>query len=139
MRLATIPLLASLCAILATPPFPPDNWSLLPAHFQHATVSLPRIDAKHAPPTPARPAETKIPLDRILRLDRSATITPGAGKYTLLLHGGDRLGGEPLSLKDDTLTWTTSAVGEIKLPLNKVQAISRVAVPAAALEEQRKE
>src|SRR6059058_4553495 len=108
MRHATIPFLASLCAILATPAFPQDNWSLITADFKHATVSLAGIDEKDARVTPAGAAETKIPLDRILRLDRSATITPGAGKYTLLLHGGDRLGGEPLSLKDDTLTWTTS-------------------------------
>ncbi len=138
MRCATRSVLASLLVILAAPAFAQDNWTLTTSDFKRSTVTLAAIDDTTARLTPAGVAETKVPLDRILRLDRSASTTPGSAKYTLLLHGGDRLGGEPGALKDDTLTWTSPAVGEIKLPLSKVAAISRLPL-AAVTEEQRKE
>ena len=52
--------------------------------------------------------------------------------------GGDHISGDLLGLQDELVTWRSSAVGEIKISIRQVRAISRLDAPPG-LNEDRKD
>jgi hypothetical protein len=114
-----------------------DTWTLTTADFARATVTLRGMSASGVDVT-ENGSDKTVALDRVLRLDRDTKPPTAAAKYVLYLQGGDRMAGEPGDLKDEVLTWKSPAVGELKLPLSKLLAISRLP-SVSGLDDERKE
>ena len=103
-----------------------DGWTLTTADFKSRPASLRSInDAGVTLAFPAQDGTTVIPWDKFLQLDRGGSIAQPKGSWTLHLLTGDRLGGEPVSLANDTLTWRSTAAGELAIPLKEVRAFVR--------------
>jgi hypothetical protein len=60
-----------------------------------------------------------------------------SGPLELILAGGDRLGGQPVSSTGDQLTWKSAGLGQIAISLNRVAAIARSEVSPEKLAENR--
>ena len=116
-----------------------DQWALTTADFHRAVVSIQGMDDTGARVIPVGRPETVVPLDQLLHLERDKLSPAIPTKFTLLLQDGGRIGGEPGNLKDEVLTWTSPAIGKIKLPLGKIRAISRVAAPPGLPVEQKED
>jgi hypothetical protein len=65
-----------------------------------------------------------IPYDHFLELTRGGAPAQAAGKFTLHLLGGDRLGGMPTGIKGNDLLWSSPAVGDLSIPMKQLLAIT---------------
>lgn len=106
-------------------------WNLTTADFRSEAISLRAIgaDGLHVAPL-AGGDERLVPYDRFLELTRAASASQPAGKLTLHMLGGDRLGGEPVGIKGNNLIWNSPAIGEISLPMKRLVAITQPGKPA---------
>src|SRR5207245_2803605 len=65
-----------------------------------------------------------IPLDKLLQLDRGATaVQQVRGAYTLYLTSGDRVGGEPVALANDQITWRSPAAGDLTISVKDLRGL----------------
>lgn len=115
-----------------------DEWTLTTADFKTEPVVLKGFDAsgvKVASPDGMQPRT--IPSDQFLDVARALPPAPASGKFVLHLTGGDRLTGEPVTLKADSLSWKNPQLGEISIPTARLLAITPPA--AASAPEQKNE
>src|SRR5690348_11497575 len=82
-----------------------QDWTLSTADFRTEAVSLRAIDDKGVHVT-WQGRQRLIPPDEFVQVDRNVTTaverTP---KFMLTLAGGDHVGGDPVKIADDRLTW----------------------------------
>ena len=114
------------------------SWSLTPADFNRTAIVIRSPDDRTLSGTD-HDKPIVVPLDRVLRLDRGGAEPVLAAHFTLFTTTGDRLIGEPGDLKDESMAWTSPVLGVMKLPIDSLRAVTRAAVPPAALDEERKE
>ncbi|HEY1629272.1 MAG TPA: NPCBM/NEW2 domain-containing protein, partial [Tepidisphaeraceae bacterium] len=67
----------------------------------------------------------QIPIDQLLRLERTDKPVAIASKFIAMLSGGDRAAGLPRAIQGDNLIWENPTLGELSLPLRSVVAIVR--------------
>jgi hypothetical protein len=106
-----------------------QEWTLSTADFRTEVVGLRAIDEKGVHVTWQGHARL-IPPDEFVQLDRGTTgaaaaIAERSPKFMLTLTGGDHVGGEPVKIEDDQLTWRNASVGELVIPLSQVAAIAK--------------
>lgn len=102
-----------------------DKWQLTTAQFKTEAVELKQFDASGAKFSPAGggPLRT-LPMDDFLDLSRTLPAASSSGKFELHMTGGDRLGGEPVALKAESMVWKNAALGEISIPTSRLVAIT---------------
>lgn len=101
-----------------------DGWTLTTADFKKQTVSLRGLDEGGAKVILYGQTDVvTIPLDKILQFDRGSAVQQVRGAYTLYLVSGDRVGGEPVGIANDNITWKSPAAGELTIPLKDVRGI----------------
>jgi hypothetical protein len=107
--------------------FADDGWSLTTADFKRQNVNLRAFDQAGAKVVPyGQKDEITIPLDKLLQLDRGgAAVQQVRGTFTLYLTSGDRVGGEPVAIANDQVTWRSPAAGDLTIPLKDLRAIQR--------------
>jgi hypothetical protein len=129
MRYALLTLAAA--AALCVPAGPAlaqqdTSWTLSTADFKTEQVVLRSIDDTGVTVARAGGGEPRVvPAAAFLQLDRSLPPVERAAKFMLHLAGGDRVGGEPLKVEHDQLTWNNAAVGELVVPLTQLAAITK--------------
>jgi hypothetical protein len=107
-----------------------QDWTLSTADFRTEVVGLRAIDEKGVHVTWQGHARL-IPPEEFVQLDRGSTGAAVAAaaertpKFMLMLTGGDHVGGEPVKIEDDRLTWRNASVGELVIPLSQVAAIAK--------------
>lgn len=109
-----------------------QEWTLSTADFRTESVELRAIDDKGVHVT-WQGHQRLIPAEQFVQVDRggsgsgvtAAPVAERTPKFMLTLSGGDHLGGEPVKVEDDHLTWRNAAVGELVLPLAQVAAIAK--------------
>jgi hypothetical protein len=113
-----------------------EGWTLTTADFKRQSVTLKSFDQNGATVTLfGQTRETTIPLDRFLQLDRgSAAVAQVRGNWALYLASGDRLGGDPVAVANDALTWKSPAAGDLTLPLTQLRAIVKGSDPPPTLD-----
>ena len=120
-----------------------DGWSLTTADFKRQTVNLRSLDDSGAKVIPfgGQTDPITIPLDKLLQLDRGASaVQQVRGAYTLYLTSGDRVGGEPVSLANDQITWRSPAAGELTISVKDLKALIKgQETPPAAFDPNRTE
>jgi hypothetical protein len=112
---------------VVNPAFADDGWSLTTADFKRQNVNLRSFDESGAKVVPyGQRDEITIPLDKLLQLDRGgAAVQQVRGAFTLYLTSGDRVGGEPVAIANDLLSWKSPAAGDLSIPLKDLRAIVR--------------
>jgi hypothetical protein len=120
------------------------GWIAQTDDFRHQSVSLASLEDQGARVTPDGTKDSLlIPLDNLLLLERTVALSPtptsepGKQSYTLLLWTGDHITGQPVALVDEILTWNSPALGEIKLSIRQIRAISRLAQPPGLDDEHK--
>lgn len=108
-----------------------DRWTLTTADFKSEPVALKSLDSSGAKVVPVSGGdEQSIPMDEFLLVHRALPATPPSGRFVLHMTGGDKIGGEPVSLKGDSLVWKNPALGEITIPGSRLVAITTPDKPA---------
>ncbi len=102
-----------------------QDWTLTTADFKSEPVTLKSIDDSGVRVVRAQSEERVVPADSFLQLDRSRGAGVPTGKFMLHMSGGDLLGGEPLGIKNDQISWQSAAIGEIQVPLSRLVAITK--------------
>jgi hypothetical protein len=121
------------------------KWTLTTADFRGSEVSLSSLDENGATVKPEGAQQSRVvKWDELLLLERELSpaaappppkpspTTAGsnaAGKFILYVTGGDQFRGDPGSIENETLVWTSPAVGAVSLPLKQVAAIGRATQP----------
>ena len=102
-----------------------DTWLLITSDFKSEPVALQAVDPSGVKVIPAGGGDaTVVPMDRFLEVRRSLPAAQGTGKFVLHMTGGDMLGGEPLSLNADSLSWNNPNLGQIEIPTSRLIAIT---------------
>jgi hypothetical protein len=116
-----------------------EQWILTTADFKSETVLLKSIDDTgiHIPGDTG--AERTVPMGQFLQLDRVSSSRATPPKMILWLLDGDHLGGSPLGVSGESLSWRCPGFGDLSFPLNRVRAIQRAAQPAPANDAPRTE
>jgi hypothetical protein len=112
------------CFSFFIPPARAQEWTLSTADFRTEVVGLRAIDDKGIHVMWQGHARL-IPPDQFVQVDRAVTAVERTPKFMLTLAGGDHVGGEPVKIEDDRLTWRNASVGEIVIPLSQVAAIAK--------------
>ena len=116
-----------------------DVWTLTSSDFTSQPIHLRAFnDQSLSYATGGDTPATTLPIPQFLRLDREARATTASAAQTLFLVTGDRIRGQLTGIADDKVSWTSSSLGELKLSIDVVRAISREATPTA-LDEDRKD
>ena len=102
-----------------------DSWTLTTADFRNASVSLKGFDATSVRVSESGQGERGVPMDEFLQLERPLPASTQQGKFVLHLAGGDQLAGEPVSIAGEQLVWNNAAAGELRVPMNRVAAMTR--------------
>jgi len=107
-----------------------DGWSLTTADFKRQTVNLRALDDTGVKVIPfGQTTQTTIPLEQFLQLDRAGSGNSSGqalrGDFALYLASGDRIGGRPVAIANDQVTWRSPAAGELSIPLASVRGIQR--------------
>jgi hypothetical protein len=111
----------SICSIASAE----DGWLLTTAQFKTDTVSLKGIDSSGVKVASVSGGQERtIPMDDFLDITRTLPAAQTSGRFALHLVGGDRLAGEPVGLKGDSLIWKNADLGEISIPGSKMVAIT---------------
>ena len=122
---------AVLILCVASAAFADDRWVLTTADFRSEPVVLKSLDASGAKVAPAAGGdERSVPMDQFLLVHRTLPSVPASGRFVLHMTGGDMLGGEPVSLKGESLVWKNAALGEISIPSARLIAITPPDKPA---------
>lgn len=120
---------------LAAPAAAQEQWTLITADFRAAPVGLKSIGPDGLRVTDnVGNAERLVTLDEFLQVERPLPGSAQQGKFVLHLAGGDRLAGEPLALEGEQLVWRNGAAGELRVPMNRLLAMTR---PAQSPPERR--
>lgn len=102
-----------------------ESWTLTTADFRNASVSVKGIDGNTVKVSESGQAERAVPMDEFLQLERPLPASTQQGKFVLHMAGGDQLAGEPVSIAGEQLVWTNAAAGELRVPMNRVAAMTR--------------
>ena len=132
MRFAAIPHLAffvtaAVVAAAAPAPAQQEPWTLSTADFKTEQVTLRAIGEDGVIVVPAGESEPRVvPAAAFVQVERSlAAPEQTAGAFMLHLVTGDRVGGEPVKVENDEVTWKSAAVGELVVPLTQLAAITK--------------
>jgi hypothetical protein len=127
MRRAFLHFFVPFVCFLVHPALADDGWSLTTSDFKRQNVNLRSFDENGAKVVPyGQQAEITIPLDKLLQFDRGgAAVQQVRGTFTLYLTSGDRVGGEPVAIANDQLTWKSPAAGDLTIPLKDLRGIVR--------------
>ena len=101
-----------------------DSWLLTTADFQTEHVVLSGINNDGVAVRGASEGR-RIPMDRLLMLDRVDKPAAPAAKFVVILSGNDRAAGQPKSISGENLVWETASLGELTLPLRSIVSIVR--------------
>jgi hypothetical protein len=120
-------LLLSVLSVSSVVSHADDGWTLTTSDFKRQPANLRSLDDSGAKIIPlGATTESTIPLDKLLQLDRgAAAVQQVRGTWTLHLATGDRVGGDPVSIANDQLTWRSPAAGELALPVTHLRGITR--------------
>ena len=122
---------AVLVFLLASGVLGQDRWTLTTADFNSESVALKSLDSSGVKVVPASGGDMRsVPMDQFLLVHRSLPLTPPSGRFVLHMTGGDKIGGEPVSLKGESLVWKNPALGEITIPGSRLVAITAPDKPA---------
>ena len=121
MRMTLIALLLSLSSVARAQ----ENWTLTTADFKNVSVTLKGMDANAVRVTEAAGGERAVSMDEFLQLERQLPTAVQQGKFVLHLAAGDQLAGEPVSVAGEDLVWNNAAAGEVRVPMNRVAAMTR--------------
>lgn len=103
-----------------------QDWTLSTADFRTESVKLRAIDGQGVHVVSAeREKPSVVPLEAFVQIDRSLPAGGRPAKFSLNLRSGDRVGGEPVKVEGDRLTWRNPAVGELVVPLSQVASLAR--------------
>lgn len=117
----------SICSITSAE----DGWLLTTAQFKTDTVFLKGFDSSGLKVTAAAGGQERtISMDDFLDLTRTLPVTQSTGRFVLHLVGGDKLAGEPVGLKGDSLMWKNSELGEVSIPGSRMVALTGPNQPA---------
>jgi hypothetical protein len=114
------------------------GWVLTDASFKQQSVDLVSIDDKGLV-LGADGRRMLVPLERFLEIARPASATESAEKFALYLANGDLVRGEPIGTARDTLSWKSSALGQLDISLRDVRAMVARGRTAEGLEAERRE
>lgn len=98
-------------------------WSVLGGDFSEQNLAIVSIDSTQVTGRAPDLREVTIPWRDFVRADRLQPARGPAGRFNLLTHDGDVLSGEPSGLQDEALTWRTTLLGDVSLPLSEIRAI----------------
>lgn len=105
-----------------------ETWTLSTADLHTESVALQSIDEKGVHVIGGTSAQPRIiASDDFLQLDRTLAAVERPSKFMLQLTTGDRVGGVPVKLENDKLTWKNTSVGELLIPLSQIAALGRSA------------
>src|SRR5882724_4111505 len=112
-----------------------DRWTLTTTDFKSEQVMLKGIDVsglKVSGVAEGDAAARDVPLDQFLDVQRPIASFPTtvAVKFTLLMTGGDKLGGEPVNLTAEALVWRNATLGEISIPTTGLVGFTRAGTAA---------
>lgn len=117
----------------------PTKWTLTTADFQTKQVDLSSIDDAGVRVNDQSGSPPRlVKWDELVLLDRALESKSASGKFVVSLLGGEQLHGEPVKLSGETLTWKSSSVGDLDLPLRQVAKISRAGAAATANDEAKR-
>lgn len=116
-----------------------DSWVLTSADLSRQNVKLVGISATEVSVAAGpRDALLALPIGQFVALQRVGVTLPSQqGSWTLMLFGGDRLGGSPDKLDGETLHWNSTSFGKLTIPLGRVEAAVRAGRSPADLDQPR--
>src|SRR5687768_812360 len=125
-----VPAVTLLCVIasfaVATARGQDSSWTLSTADFATEQVSLRAIDERGLHVLSAGQSVPRVvPPQAFVQLDRSLAAVERPAKFMLHLVTADRVGGEPVGVKNDLLTWRNPTVGELTVPLTQIAALTK--------------
>jgi hypothetical protein len=100
-------------------------WQLTTSDFQTQQVELAAINSSGVSVTPTNGQPATVPFERFLQLEREGAQGTQGGPFVLHLIGGDRISGGPVALDGESLRWTSSALGELVVPLQQAAVMQR--------------
>lgn len=103
-----------------------SSWTLTTADFHTDPVLLNGIDESgvHVSALSDR-TKRVVALDHFLELTRQGVPEAITGKFVLHMAGGDRLGGQPVSIKGNDLLWENPVLGQLRLPMKRLIGITQ--------------
>jgi hypothetical protein len=116
-----------------------EQWILTTADFKSETVSIKSIDDAGVHITGDNNSDRAVPMSQFLQLDRTGATRSAPPKLFLWLNDGDHLGGTPLGISGESITWRCPSFGDLSFPLNSVRAIERASQLSPANESSRTE
>lgn len=114
-----------------------EIWHVMTGDFRVRTMELSRIDTDSLVGKEGDNVET-VDLKNVVRITRNARVESPQG-LILCLSGGDRLVGQPVTLDNTHLTWFTSGIGRVRVPIEQVIGILRNSNDDPRLTEVRNE
>ena len=111
-----------------------SEWRLTTADFQSSAIDIQRIDDKAVHGVTSAGEDRAVPLNQLLEVSRTLAPRAEAANFVLFLQGGDRVNGAPVAMTGEQLQWHSPALGDVRLALRDVIAIS---AGGAAPPEQR--
>lgn len=114
-------LLFSICSVASAD----SAWLLTTAQFKTDSVFLKGLDASGVKVAPVSGgADQTIPMNDFLDVSRALPAVQGSGRFVLHLVGGDRISGEPVGLKGDSLIWKNAELGELSIAGSTMVAVT---------------
>src|SRR5687768_2853235 len=115
------------CASLVRGAHAPDLWTLTTADFKTERVSLRALMGRGYQVVSVSWGESRrLSRDQFLEIQRGISTAPAASsRFIAHLADGNRFTGEPASTSGETINWSSKALGEIKLSMRNLLAISR--------------
>lgn len=110
-----------------------DSWTLITADFQSSQIVPISIDE-----TGIQTAQSTIPWKDVLELDRTTAPPQPGGGFLLHLNGGDQIGGDLISIANDTVSLQNPLLGQLDVPEDQVSAILRSGASADGVDQPRK-
>lgn len=102
-----------------------ERWTLTTADFRSEAVLLKSLDSSGVRVTPVGGGDERVVgMDEFLLIFRALPLAPPSGRFVLHMTGGDKIGGEPVSLKGESLVWKNPTLGEISIPTSRLMAIT---------------
>lgn len=116
------------------------DWTLTTADFKSRPVDLVGMTSEAVTVRKGEGAAPEtVPVSNFLQVSHgvvgSGPTKAGAAAFTLALASGDRITGTPAALGGETLTWSSPAVGELKVSLRDVESLSKSSVTVPAVEQ----
>ncbi len=118
-----------------------DSWNLVTSDFQPHPVKLVSIDAQGLKVADTDGSSPRtVPWSTVLELDHIQTRSgaPNDAPFSLRLNGGDSIGGAPVSVANDIVTWKQPLLGQLEIPEDRVSAIVRTGQAIDGLDSPRK-